>query len=1076
MNKVIDRFLVFLLTVLVIVTVALTIFYFMRSDEVFSFSTGSDDSLVRYVNTGETFDVTVYRQNASGDTYTLISTDENVVRLKEKVSDDVFRFETTSRGGRAEIKLQTSNVKYADLSLTVRVGDGTSIYPYFIRNYADLANIGNNAKFALDLNYLQVADIDMKIATSAWTPIAWGRSFTGVYNGNGHYIHNFSMTNVPASENVNNETENQLLGTQNGISSLGQTTVAALFYGIGKDGVVSRLNMNNVTIKGEYDIAAAVAGTNSGVIQFVDVTGLSISNVNSNDSALDGGIVGQNVGSSTGEAYDARVTYCSVEGVLSSGAVAVGGLAGYNGANGLIMNNYAKITISVSNSSAAIGGIVGKNIVSVVSSASNADCVRASVINNYAMAQISAPVGVSVGGIIGANMNSDGSTKIVLNPTSEAEKAFNRIYGNYYLAFGDLKGVGGLASVPSDEYIAMPLSAAQMRRVASASDLERISMDGADFEAALSYVTYAQNGEYTTWDFDRIWDIKSTENDGYPFIRTDAVVRPIYIFNGIYQGEPVDPIDPIEPEEPVEPIDPVDPVDPVDPIEPVDPVEPVEPVEPSTTMTQAELRALFDADLAANDNEQYTATYIISKDVIMTEAWVPVGTREQPFNGRFIMTNGAVIKNLYIVDCGVQYYGLFGYVGKNAIINGVSIEGIKIELSTEQTDSIYVGSLIGFSDAKCVNDVEFSLITVLNNKSQILGVTEGGFDSIVICNKQNVTVGGAIGCLGDEKSAFDLHVGLNIIIKDCDDANLTVGGVIGQNLGYADSCSYEGNLNGATTTAMTYTISVLENSGENLAISLGGIAGVNSYLLSACDFWGTLDANSSENIVCGGIAGRSVGRIEKCAAQYAVINGGYYVGGLVGVYHVNDLLFGNDNPAAYVGIKQSYAAGRLSGKRVGGLVGNGECGTIKNCYTTAHLSGETMAGFVVDLPYASEVNCGKVAYCYSSATFDTSAGKAYWESASVVRQTYWGGRKLAGYVENCIYNKHDSDEIESAKIDSIERQYSCYILSSGFDCDDGRTSDADCKKVSTFTGRGDGFDITVWSLVEGEYPQLLNVN
>lgn len=112
MTKVLSRFLVFLLIVLAVVSVGLTLFYFLRSDEAFSFSEGKDDCLVRYVNTGETLDVTVYRTNASGNTYTLVSSDETILKLKERVSENVFRFETAeNKGGNVELKLQTSNTK-----------------------------------------------------------------------------------------------------------------------------------------------------------------------------------------------------------------------------------------------------------------------------------------------------------------------------------------------------------------------------------------------------------------------------------------------------------------------------------------------------------------------------------------------------------------------------------------------------------------------------------------------------------------------------------------------------------------------------------------------------------------------------------------------------------------------------------------------------------------------------------------------------------------------------------------------------------------------------------------------------
>ncbi len=1075
MNKVVDRFLVFLLAVLVIVTVALTIFYFMRSEEVFSFSDGKDDSLVRYVNTGETLDITVYRTYATKDTYTLISTDETVLKLKERVSDNVFRFETTEKGGKVEVLLQTSNPKYAGLSLTVRVGDGTESNPYFVRNYDDLANIGNTTKFALNLNYLQVADIDMSLGTTSWSPIGWAQEscFEGVYNGNGHFINNFTMTNIaPSDETTGTGGSETVAESASGATSTEEANVfdaqvAGLFGAIGSNGVVTRINMNNVVINGAYDATAGVALMNAGVIQFVNIQGLSITNTK---KSLDGdaGITVLNSGEAKANTYTARVMYCSVSGKITSRAQIVGGLVASNDACGLIKDNTVNVEINSTandeHSAAYVGGVVGYNYAYYSDTSGVPQNSRASVLDNYAICKISAvDNNACVGAIIGANINRDGTYGVILNPTTEAQKSSNRVYGNYYLKNGTLAGIG-FGNVAGNAYIANGLTESQLKSVATSADLERISQTDATADATLGYVTYSQSGAYTTWDFVKTWGIKSTENGGYPFIRSDASAMPVYVFNGIYQGKPVDPI------EPIKPIDPTDPGEPVVP--PETPIEP--PVEPSATMTQAEFRALFEADLASNDNKEYTATYYITKDVVMTEAWVPIGTPEQPFNGTFIMGADAEIQNLYVTDCGLKHYGLFGFVGERAVINGVKINGVKIELSAEQDETIFVGAVIGYCEAKGVNDVGYSLIIVMNNKTLVQGVAENGFDKIAVSNKKAAVVGGAIGYLGSKKYAYDLTVSLNITVSACSEQVL-VGGVLGENKGYADSCEYLGNLN---TENDTFGYAIDTKSNGNALVYTGGIVGVNMATLCGSSFQGKIVTKTAENVLAGGVAGFSEGKIERCSAKKAVIDGGYYVGGIVGKFAVNDLLVTNNNPASFVGISRSYAAGSLSGKKVGGLAGLNECGTIKDCYTTAALSGELMAGFVAELPYKSEANCGKVAYCYSSATFDTKAGDAYWESGSVIRQTngWWSGnKKLAGYVENCIYNINDHIEAESAKIDSIERQYSYFILSEGFACDDGRNTDEDCKKISTFTGRGDGFDITVWNLVDGKYPQLLNV-
>lgn len=1040
MTKVLSRFLVFLLAVLAVVTVALTLFYFLRSEEVFSFSQGKDDNLIRYVNTGETLDVTVYRSNASANTYTLVSSDDTIIKFKEKVSDNIFRFEAAAaKGGSAEIKLQTSNTKYADLSLTVRVGNGTKAYPYFVRNYTDFANVGKTDKFTLDSNYLQVADIDMRVATEAWTPIGdSSHYFEGTYNGNGHNINNFAMIE-----------EDSATGGNEDVSA---KSFAALFAAVGKDGVVSRINLNKVTIDGSFDVAAAVACSSKGAIQFITVKELSINNAKAD--SISAGIVGEAVAGVFDKEYASRVMYCGVNGVItSSKGTSIGGIVGVNGANSLVMNNYANVSIDSSAASACVGGIVGCNVASSDFAAST--YAKASVVNNYAVTLMVVNIESQFGAIIGENKNVDGSSKVVLNPTTDTEKKNNRIYGNYYQAVdvGNLMGIGGIQDSTA-EYITTALTTAQMKRVATAADLERLNAEGATIDRSLGYVTYDGQGKYTTWNFDKTWEMKAEQNGGLPFIRSSAIAQNEVIFNGTSSGS--DPVEPVDPDDPKPPVDPDDP-------------KPT----PGDDMTQAEFRALFETDLAKNNGKEYNASYVISRDVILTEAWVPIGTPEQPFNGKFVMTNGATIHNLFIEDCGLEYYGLFGYVGTEAYVNGVSIEGVKIILDDENEENVTVGTMIGYCEARGVNDVMYSTITALNKKSYITASANDGFDGITVTNKKNAVVGGVIGQLGTEKFAYDLHCSINITVNNCSES-VVVGGVIGLNQGYTETCSFDGVIDDAGV--YKFVINATANKGA--AIKIGGVAGENTFTVASSSFAGKLLTETAENVLAGGIVGMSSGLIERCAARSVQINGGAYVGGLVGVFEINELLVAQGSPSDFAGVYESYASGALTGKKVGGLAGTVKRGTISNCYTTASLSGEAMAGFVVDLPRKSDTNCGKVKYCYSAATFDTNAGSAYWESASVIRQTngWWAGNsKLAGCVENCIYNTHDNDAEQSKKIDSIKRQYSYYILNKGYDCDDGRNSDENCKKVSTFTSRGSGFNIRIWNLVDGSYPTLLNV-
>lgn len=1029
MAKVIQKFMVFLIAVLVIVSIGLTLFYFLRNEEVFSFSQDSSDNLIRYVNAGETLDVTVFRQNPSSEQYNLVSQDDSIIKFKEKLSDNVFRFETTgSVGGSTAIKLETSNAKFRDLSLTVRVGIGEKEKPFFVRNYTDLNNIGRSSNFAKTANYLQVADIDMSVANSAWTPICNNDTFMGSYNGNNHTIFNFKMEQSASTEDVNADVNDSTNYVSADIRSAG------LFYAIGFDAAVTKLNFDTVTIKGDFDTIGVLAAANNGVAKFIKVNNANLEATNS--TAVIGGVVGVMNGNTE---YSAKMMYSNYVGDIKGG-LTVAGIVGQN-KGGLVMNNFSRGSITNSNDAAIAGGIVGSNVSIFTSS-----ILKASVIENYSTMNIVAPDAAILGGVIGKNVNNDGKNTIVLHPETDTEKSYNRIYGNYYLQFdgSTMPGVGELAN-SADSYIAMAVAKSAMNTVATAEDLARINAEDAAFEPNLAYITYAKDGVYSIWNFSGIWEMEASVNENFPVIRADATPTKEFIYNG---------------EKPATPVEPVDPSEPVDPEEPDNP----DPEEPEVgPMTQSEFLALFEADLA--DDSLYNGEYLIDRDVVMTEAWTPIGTKDKKFNGKFVMADGVSIQNLYITDADTQYYGLFGYLGSDAEVYGVQIKGLKIDLSVEQTDEIFVGGIAGFSESTAVNDIYDATYT-----SSVRSVDNGGYNYISVANKANAHIGSLVGYMAENAILAKSLGEVSIIVKDCNGATLRVGGLVGTNYGTIIDSQYSNAYDDMSNTYL-YNIDVEQNADSTILV--GGLAGQNSYRVVNSKAFAKVIASKAQNVYAGGLAGLNEGFLGLSKAQVS-INGGYFAGGLVGHNKVSDL-YGSGNLSNTEAVTRCAANGSVTGEKVGGLIGKGECGTITNRYNTCALSGKIMGGFAAEVLRASDTNCAKISYCYSSATFDTSAGAAYWETSSVVRQTngWWAGnQKLAGYVENCIYNIHDNIPAENAKIDSIERQYSYYILGTGYECDDGRNSDADCKKLSTFTGRGNGFDATIWTLVDGAEPSI----
>jgi hypothetical protein len=154
-----------------------------------------------------------------------------------------------------------------------------------------------------------------------------GTAFTGVFDGKGHKIKNFTI----------NGGNNDYLG---------------LFGWINSGGSVKNLSLENFTVSGFQDVGGLV-GYNYGTISNCYSTG-TVSGIDG--SAYTGGLAGYNYGT---------ISNCYSTGTVSGidGSAYTGGLAGYN--YGTISNCYSTGTVSGGSNSTALGGLVGFNYNSI---------------------------------------------------------------------------------------------------------------------------------------------------------------------------------------------------------------------------------------------------------------------------------------------------------------------------------------------------------------------------------------------------------------------------------------------------------------------------------------------------------------------------------------------------------------------------------------------------------------------------------------------------------------------------------------------------------------------------------------
>ncbi|MFA5499281.1 MAG: GLUG motif-containing protein [Candidatus Cloacimonadia bacterium] len=248
-------------------------------------------------------------------------------------------------------------------------GDGSEENPYQVSHYQHLDYIRNE----LDANYIQTADIDME--GRGLIPIGgeteYGSYFTGVYDGNGYQVGNFTVDE----------------------SIYEYTKYGSLFTKVGKQGVIKNLTINNVRIEN----GGGIAGYNRGSIINCKVTNI----IPYDESGLleIGGIVRENRG---------LIKDCSVESDLHAKGN-IGGIAIYDYEGVIKSCSYAGNINIIHSSGYSTGGIVCNAYGSTIIDSHTSGLIEPEALYHYA------------GGIVAKAENNteirDSSSRMTINPT-----------------------------------------------------------------------------------------------------------------------------------------------------------------------------------------------------------------------------------------------------------------------------------------------------------------------------------------------------------------------------------------------------------------------------------------------------------------------------------------------------------------------------------------------------------------------------------------------------------------------------------------------------------------------------------
>ena len=288
------KFLIFLVSIVVVVCFGLTTYYFMRNDEIIIVNTKEIFCNAGDIISLDSLKIEVKKPNKK-TTYNYNAAKAEVTDLISYSEESGCYLVSETAGGEIELVISTSNKNYSEFKVKVHVGNGSVENPYYIFTQSDLAKIGS--VYRLDSNYSLMNNITLtndfmpigySVASSSWV------GFSGTFNGNGNTISNLNLNSSDYSN-------------------------AGFFTSINAGANVSNLKLTNATINGSYASAGILAGTITGTVDRIAVTNSNITNAEQN--SYTGSLAGVYSGASLKLSYADNVA-------ITVDNATVGGLVG----------------------------------------------------------------------------------------------------------------------------------------------------------------------------------------------------------------------------------------------------------------------------------------------------------------------------------------------------------------------------------------------------------------------------------------------------------------------------------------------------------------------------------------------------------------------------------------------------------------------------------------------------------------------------------------------------------------------------------------------------------------------------
>ncbi len=226
------------------------------------------------------------------------------------------------------------------------------------------------------------------------------------------------------------------------------------------------------------------------------------------------------------------------------------------------------------------------------------------------------------------------------------------------------------------------------------------------------------------------------------------------------------------------------------------------------------------------------ATYVLGADITLTKAWTPLGTTATPFTGHF-NGNGHSIIGLDITATSGQGTGMFGVVGKDAVIEDLVIENAVCNGGNNNNNNKNVAIVAGVNNGT-VRNVEVYGVVTAQDSDNVGGIVGQNNGSVYECTSHASVVGKRYvgGIVGNCAIAE-----FNLLIYGC------------SNYGEIQGTSHVGGVMGNVSVTKKTTIYDMHNEG-NVTADKEYAGGIFGYISGTAGQTGTLNSCSNTGDIC----------------------------------------------------------------------------------------------------------------------------------------------------------------------------------------------------------------------------------